>query len=196
MLRSIEQLNRCFPADLLRGMQAIQRLAPIYQKWIQGGSAFYGNRVHEVESPRRKWSVESDPNIPDEFKRRYRTELGADHRLRKARRFWELLRSGRRRALIEEFEAPYDSKRDFYTAELGAVCQYLDLAEQYFYSCEPRAVTKGELWQRVSEMHRRYSRWRYKQNCQNPSPRTRARVLKEIGLSSLPESPGGRPQNW
>jgi hypothetical protein len=186
MLRAIEQLNRSFPPGLMRHMQAIQRLAPIYQI----GSAFYGNLASEVEPPRRKWSVESDQNIPEEFKQKYRTWLASDHRLRKYRRFWELIRSGRREALVHEFERPYDRNRDFYTIEFNGICQYLDLAEQHFCHPELGPVTKRKLWQRICTIHRLYCRWRatkYKR------PTHRARLFKLIGLDSIPHYPAGRP---
>jgi hypothetical protein len=103
MLRAIKQLNRSFPPNLMSSIQAIQRLAATDQKWMQIASAFYGDRASEIKSPRRKWSIESDQNIPEEFKRSYRVYLNADHRQHRTRRFCDLVRSGNLAALCREF---------------------------------------------------------------------------------------------
>ncbi len=197
ILRSVERLYRSIPPDALRLGQKVQRLAPIYQKVqeaIQIASAAYGNRVHEVEPPRRKWSVESDQNIPEEFKRSYRVYLNADPRQHRTKRFCDLLRSGSLEGLYKEFGRSYDKKRDFYTIEVNAIWQYLDLASKHHEDPRRGPVTQPLLWETICAIHRAYCRWRYGKNSPVRNPTHRQRLLKKIGLDNLPGSfPPGRP---
>lgn len=191
-----KRLNSLFPPDLSRSIQDIQRLAPIYREWTQISSALYGNRTSEP--PRRKWSVECDPNIPDEFKQKYRMYLDADHRQQRTKRFCDLVRSRNPDGLRNEFNRSYDPKRDFYTIEANFIWQYLDLARKHYEDPKLGSVTQPLLWETVCTTHRTYCRWRYGKSWQDREPSHRRRLFIKFGLDNLPGvfSPGRPPVEY
>jgi hypothetical protein len=68
-----------------------------------------------------------------------------------------------------------------------AAQEYLKLAKEHFADRTP--VTKGEWWERARQCYR-------EQFGTYPSGRMRPRLLRELGLESLPENPSGRRPSW
>jgi hypothetical protein len=133
----------------------------------------------------RKWSVDSDPNVPAEFKRKWRNVLQAEPRQKqKVLAVWSLIAAKNPETLIKPLQAANSPKPTLYSIEANAICQYLKLGEEH-YRLGKGPVTKGELWDRVCALHIAYFK--------SSRPTHRSLILKKIGLASLPKRPAGRP---
>jgi hypothetical protein len=120
-----------------------------------------------------KWGVDTDPNIPGPFKAWYKRQMGSpEYRAKLQRLVDSLARSETPQALD-------------CSLELNAACQFLDLAQKH-HNWAFGPDIRGQLYQRIRELHHKVF------GCY---PSNLRRVLRNIGLSSLPykHSPG-RPR--
>jgi hypothetical protein len=132
----------------------------------------------------RKYNVDSDPNVPTEFKHKWRGLLQAKPgQKKKILAVWRLVADKNPETMIKPLKLGNYPVPDLCSVEANAICQYRKLAEEH-YRLGLGPVTKGKLWNRVCALHMAYFKRR---------PTHRARVLKKIGLGSLPERPPGRP---
>jgi hypothetical protein len=125
----------------------------------------------------RDWNLDSDPNVPVEFKRKYRALQSESRRRRKLIALQSWISAGNPKSLNNPLRAVPD-----YGVKNNAICQYLKLAEEH-HRLGRGPVTKGELWDRVCEFHFA---------CFKCKPTHRSKILTEIGLGSLPERSPGR----
>jgi hypothetical protein len=92
----------------------------------------------------RAWNLDSDQNVPTEFKRKYRALLQSESRQKqKFVALRSLILAGNPKTLNNPLRALAD-----YGVKINAICQYLKLAEEH-YRLGHGPVTKGELWDRV-----------------------------------------------
>jgi hypothetical protein len=153
--------------EVIAQSQRLQRnLPPIYTFLAQSSSA-----STPAPEQRPAWSVETDPAVPEEFKQKYTSIL-------------ESFPKGNHPSTIRQFNL---TVLTFY--------RYLNLAKLHFEEPARGVLTKGMLWDDVCEAYQRFLQTRHGADYHAPRPsnRSRARVLKALGLWSLPEYPSGRP---
>jgi hypothetical protein len=177
-----------FPAELAKPVNLSEELfKPVSQPESEFEKAAQSRLSESSESALRKWNVDSDPNVPTEFKRKFRNLLQAKPRQKKKLlAVWSLIAAKNPETLIKPLKVGNHPVRDPYSVEANAICQYLKLAKEH-YRIGLGPVTKGELWNRVCAFHAAHFK--------SGRPTHRTRILNKIGLGSLPQSsPGGRPR--
>jgi hypothetical protein len=133
-----------------------------------------------------KWKISSDQNVPAEFKRKCLSLLQANPRLKeKVLAVSELIAAKSLETSTNRLKESNHPIPELYNIQANAIFQFLRLAEEH-YRLGKGPVTKGELWDRVCDFH---------VGCfKSGSPTHRYRILRSIGLHSLPERLPGRPR--